>query len=70
MPKAAVIEQENPLTFFYGHGPSRTVSAQKMIERFKMDVRAEPTRAYSQLLGSIDSALGQAFAQGSGRKRT
>lgn len=51
-------------TWFYGDEQSRLLASQKIYERYCRHLFDDPARAKTQMIAAIQSALGQAFAQG------
>lgn len=53
-----------PMTYFYGDEATRLAAAQAMYEKFCENMKRHPEWARSQFVSSMQSALGQAYTQG------
>lgn len=51
-------------TYFYGHERVRLLAAQDLYEKYCQHLFTDPARAKTQMIASIQSALGQAYIQG------
>jgi hypothetical protein len=63
------MESDN-LTFHYGDDEGRMASAKNIYEHLMIYIDSDPARARTQAIAQIQSALGQAFAQGFARDGT
>lgn len=57
-------------TYFYGDETSRMRAAQDLYERYCQYLYTDPARAKTQMIAGVQSALAQAFAQGTAERST